>query len=149
MKQMAIVTRLAVAVLALALFGAPSSAQNVPSPMIQEIIIKASLLTFNDAILTGNYDVMNAKLAKPFREQFPPARLAEVFKTFHDQHANIDLIAAKAPISVQEPKVDDAGKLTLKGYFDTTPNRLNYDLGYIMEDGEWKLVGINIDMKKP
>ncbi len=42
---------------------------------------------------------------------------------------------------------DPGGRL--RGYFDTTPNRVNYDLGFIMSDGEWKLVGINVDLKKP
>jgi hypothetical protein len=72
-----------------------------------------------------------------------------VFKEFRDRHINIQLIAAKAPISIEEPKVDDDGRLTLKGYFDTTPNRVNYDLAFIMSDGEWKLVSINVNVREP
>jgi hypothetical protein len=149
MKQFADAVRIAVAVLMLALLGTPASAQKVPSANVQEILIKAALLTFNDANVTGNYEVLHARLSKPFRDQFSPEKLAEVFKPFRDQHVDLDLIAAKAPISVEEPKVSDNGRLTLKCYFDTTPNRVNYDLGFIMSDGEWKLVGINVDLKKP
>jgi len=149
MKHIAVAVRIAGAVVMLALFGAPASAQKAPNATMQEILIKASLLTFNDANVTGNYDVFHAKLSKPFRDQFPPERLAEVFKGFRDQHIDFDLIAAKAPVSVEEPKVDDNGRLTLKGYFDTTPSRMNYDLVFIMSDGEWKLIAINVDLKKP
>jgi opacity protein-like surface antigen len=149
MKHMAIAVRIVAALLMLALFGAPASAQKVPSATVQEILIKASLLTFNDANVTGNYEVFHAKLSKPFRDQFSPVKLAETFKGFRDQHVDLDLIVAKAPISVAEPKIDDSGRLTLKGYFDTTPSRVNYDLGFTMSDGEWKLVGINVDLKKP
>ena len=46
-------------------------------------------------------------------------------------------------------KVDDKGLLSLKGYFDTTPSRVNYDLAFVMSDGEWKLIKINVDVKKP
>jgi hypothetical protein len=149
MKLIAVLVRIAAAVLVLALFGAPASAQKIPDKTLQEILIKASLLTFNDANVTGNYDVFHAKLSKPFRDQFPPERLAEVFKGFREQHIDFDLIVAKAPISVEEPKIDDTGRLTLKGYFDTTPSRVNYDLAFIMSDGEWKLIRINVDVKKP
>jgi hypothetical protein len=149
MKHSAVAVRTVVAVLMLALFGAPASAQKVPNATVQEILIKASLLTFNDANVTGNYEVFHAKLSKPFRDQFSSDKLAEVFKGFRDQHIDIDLIAAKAPISVEEPKVGDNGRLTLKGYFDTTPSRVNYDLAFITSDGEWKLISINVDVKKP
>ena len=149
MKHIAVATRIALAVLMLALFAAQASAQKVPHTTVQEILIKTSLLTFNDANVTGNYEVFHAKLSKPFRDQFAPDKLAEAFKGFRDQHINLDLIAAKAPISVEEPKVDDDGRLTLKGYFDTTPSRVNYNLAFIMSDAEWKLVSINVDLKKP
>jgi hypothetical protein len=149
MKHIAVAARIAVAFIMLALFGAPASAQKLPNASVQEILIKASLLTFNDANVTGNYEVFHAKLSKPFRDQFSPARIAEVFKGFRDQHIDFDLIAAKAPISVEDPKVDDNGRLTLKGYFDTTPSRVNYDLDFIMSDGDWKLIRINVDLKKP
>jgi opacity protein-like surface antigen len=149
MKHIAVAVRIAVAVLMLALFAAPAAAQKVPDANLQQILIKTSLLTFNDANVTGNYEVFHAKLSKPFRDQFSPEKLAAGFKEFRDRHIDLALIAPMAPISVAEPKVDDSGRLTLKGYFDTSPNRVNYDLGFIMSDGEWKLVGINVDVKKP
>lgn len=136
-------------VLFLAAGFSAASAQKVPNAELQETLIKVSLLTFNDANVTGNYAVMNAKLSKPFREQFPPEKLAGVFKEFRDKHIDFDIIAAKKPIAAQEPKVDDNGRLSLKGYFDTAPSRVNYDLEFIMSDGEWKLVKIDVDLKKP
>jgi hypothetical protein len=149
MKHSAVVVRIAVTVLVLALFGAPASAQNVPNATVQEILIKTSLLTFNDANLTGNYEVLHARLSKPFRDQVSTEKLAEVFKGFRDQHVNLESIAAKAPIPVEEPKIGDNGRLTLKGYFDTTPSRVNYELAFIVSEGEWKLFNVNVDVKKP
>ena len=71
------------------LLAAPARAENtVPSATPQEILIKTSLLTLNDANLTGNYTVLHAKLAKPFRVQFSPDRLKQVFKAFADQKAD-------------------------------------------------------------
>ena len=132
------------------LLGASSAlAQKVPNAELQEVLIKASLLSFNDANVTGNFTVFHAKLSKPFRDQFSPEKLAGIFKEFHDKHMDFDIIAAKKPVGTEEPKVDDRGILSLKGYFDTTPSRVNYDLAFLMSDGEWKLIKINVDVKKP
>jgi hypothetical protein len=149
MKRNGAASRIAFAVALFLVAGLSAAlAQKVPGAELQEILIKASLLTFNDANVTGNYAVLYAKLSKPFRDQFPPDKLATVFKEFRDKHIDFDLVAAKKPVAAEEPKVDDKGQLTLKGYFDTAPSRVNYDLAFIMSDGEWKLIKINVDLKK-
>src|SRR5262245_60313669 len=61
----------------------------VPPREQQEILIKTSLLTFNDANLTGNYTVLHARLATVFRNQFSAEQLADVFKSFRDQRINL------------------------------------------------------------
>src|ERR1051325_6600410 len=135
--------------LSLGIFATCAFAQvKVPGPELQEVLIKASLLSFNDANVTGNYAVFHAKLSKPFRDQFAPEKLADIFKEFRDKHIDFDIVAAKKPINAEEPKVDDRGVLSIKGYFDTTPSRVNYDLAFIMSDGEWKLIKIDVNVKK-
>ncbi len=130
------------------LLAAPAHAQlKAPTGQLQEILIKTSLLTFNDANLTGNYDVLHARLAKPFRDQFSPDRLKQVFKGFSDQKIDLGVIAAKAPVPEGEAKVDDRGALLLKGYFDTRPSRVMYDLAFLPSEGEWKLIKINVNVK--
>jgi hypothetical protein len=128
---------------------APALAQKVPDKLRQEALIKATLLSFNDANVTGNYAVLHAKLSKPFRDQFSPERLKEVFKEFHEKQIDFDIIAAKPPIMSQEPQVTDEGKLMLYGYFDTSPSRVYYELDFIMSDGEWKPTKINVSLRKP
>jgi hypothetical protein len=127
--------------------ASPASAQKPPDAFTQEVLIKASLLTFNDANVTGNYTVMHAKMSKPFRDEFSPERLKEVFKVFHEKRIDFDLIAAKQPIASSPATINDKGVLTLRGHFDTTPSRVNYELDFIMSDGEWKLIRINVQLK--
>ena len=127
----------------------PALAQKAPDPFTQEVLVKATLLTFNDANVTGNYAVMHAKLSKPFRDKFSPDRLAEAFKVFRDNRIDFDLIVAKPPVESQPARVTDNGVLMLYGYFDTTPSRVHYELEFIMSDGEWKPIRINVQLKKP
>lgn len=129
--------------------AAPAHAQPAPDKVGQEVLIKATLLTFNDANVTGNYTVLHAKLSKPFRDQFPPEKLKAAFKEFADKHIDFDLIAARTPVPSEEAVVNDQGVLKLYGYFDTKPSRINYQLEFIRSDGEWKAIKINVDLKKP
>ncbi len=125
----------------------PAFAQKPPDAFTQEVLVKSTLLTFNDANVTGNYTVLHAKLSKLFRDQFSPERLKEVFKVFHEKRIDFDLIVAKPPIASQPARVNDNGVLMLHGHFDTTPSRVHYELEYIMSDGEWKPVRINVRLK--
>ena len=138
------------AVMALMLTASAVQAQNkVPAERGLEALAKATLLTFNDANVTGNYEVFHAKLSKPFREQFPVERLARRFQEFNKKNIDFDVIAALKPSYDPAPKVDDEGRLLVKGHFPTEPLRVNFDLAFIPSDGEWKLISINVKIDDP
>ena len=127
----------------------PSFAQNrVPSERPLEALVKASLLSFNAANVTGNFTVFPAKLAKPFRQQFTPERLQETFKSFAEQQIDFDIIAAYKPIYDPAASVNDDGRLIVKGYFPTEPTRVLFDLAFIPSDGEWKLISIHVKTER-
>ena len=138
------------AVMALMLVASLAQAQNkVPSERGLEALVKTTLLTFNDANVTGNYEVFHAKLSKPFREQYPVERLARRFQEFNKQHVDFDVIAALKPSYDPAPKVDDDGRLLVKGHFPTEPLRVNFDLAFIPSNSEWKLISINVKIDDP
>lgn len=145
---MSMITRL----IALVLFLAVSSAlaQNkVPSEFTLEVLVKTSLLSFNDANVTGNYAVLHAKLSKPFRQEFPPERLKEAFKEFGEKDIDIEVVAALKPTYDPPPSIDSEGKLVVKGYFPGEKTRINFDLAFIPSDGEWKLIRIKVKLDTP
>jgi len=138
------------AAMALMLMASAAQAQNkVPSERGLEALVKATLLTFNDANVTGNYEVFHAKLSKPFREQFSVERLARRFQEFSKKHVDFDIVAALKPAYDPAPKVDGDGKLLVKGSFPTEPLQVYFNLEFIPSDGEWKLIGINVKVGDP
>ena len=146
---MSMITRLAGA-LVLLLAASIAQAQNrVPAELALEALVKASLLSFNDANVTGNYTVFHDRLSKPFREQFSPARLKETFKDFSEKHIDIHVVAAFKPTYVEPPRIDPDGKLRVKGYFPTEPVRVNFELDFIPSDAEWRLVLIPVKLGDP
>jgi hypothetical protein len=142
--------RLAAAMIALgATSGSspPASALDMPSPFVQEVLIKSILVTLNDAVASDNFTVFHAKISKPFRDQFPPERLQATFKDLVDKHAVFDAVVAKPIIADEEARIDEKGVLRLKGHFETTPKQVKYQLGFIPSDGSWKLSGVTIDIE--
>jgi hypothetical protein len=138
-----------VVVVALALATSPVRAQglDMPSPFVQEILIKSILVTLNDAVASDNFTVLHAKISKPFRDQFPPEKLRTVFKDLVEKHAVFDAIVASPVIAEEDAKIDEKGVLRLKGRFDTTPKKVKYQLGFSPSDGQWKLSGVTIDIE--
>jgi hypothetical protein len=141
--------RLATAIVVLAALGAPSpaAALDMPSPFVQEVLVKSILVTLNDAVAADNFTVFHAKISKPFRDQFPPEKLRAIFKDLIYKHAVFDAVVAKPIIADEEAKIDERGVLRLKGHFDTTPKQVKYQLGFIPSDGAWKLSGVTIDIE--
>jgi hypothetical protein len=129
--------------------GVPTRApaQGMPSPFVQEVLIKSILVTLSDAVAADNFTVMHAKISKPFRDQFPPDKLRAVFKDLIEKHAVFDAVVAKPIVPDAEAKIDENGVLRLKGHFETTPKQVKYQLGFIASDGLWKLSGITIDIE--
>lgn len=141
---MTLFARIACAVALVLLIPVAQAQNKVPSERALEALVKTSLLSFNDANITGNYEVFHAKLSKPFRDQFPPEKLKARFKDFSAKHIDFDIIAALKPTYDPAPEVDSDGRLLVKGFFPTEPLHVYFDLKFIPSDGEWKLIGINV-----
>lgn len=125
----------------------PAAALDMPSPFVQEVLIKSILVSLNDAVAANNFTVFHAKISKPFRDQFPPDRLQGIFKDLVDKHAVFDAVVARPIIADEDARIDDKGVLRLKGHFDTSPKQVKYQLGFVPSEGAWKLSGISIDIE--
>ncbi len=127
--------------------ASPAEAQRVPDNTAIEITIKRALASFNDANVTGNYDVFHATLSRPFRQQFTADRLREAFKTFQSQSIDISPVLVLSPVLSEPARIDKDGALLLKGAFETRPSRVMFDMRLLAVDGDWKLVAIHVNVE--
>jgi hypothetical protein len=146
---MSMIARLVVTLVMVLAMGATQAQNKVPSERTLEVLVKTSLLSFNDANVTGNYTVLHDKLSKPFRQEYLPEKLKEAFKEFREKNIDIELIAALKPTYEPPTSIDSEGKLVVKGYFPTEPIRVNFNLAFIPSDGEWKLIRLNVKLGTP
>lgn len=132
----------------LALAWSPAAfAVTLPSTEDQEVLIRTSLLTFNDANLTGNYTVLQERSSKPFRDQLSADALKSSFKEFVDKQIDITDIAIKPVKPSQESKIDDDGILLLAGTIAmNASNTVTYTLKFVQSEGRWKIIGLNVKL---
>ena len=129
-------------------FFTPAHSAPVPTDEEQEILVKTTLMTFNDANLTGNYSVLRDKASKPFREQLSVQKLGDAFKSFQDKKVNLESIIAADMDAGNKATIDADGVLNLKGKFKDDEKRIRFDLKFVYDGGAWKLVGINVNYKE-
>ena len=120
--------------------------QTVPNDFAQEVMIKSMISALSDAIITDDYSVFRAQLAKPFQDAYSSDQLKATFKALAVQDAYMGVALAMKPIPTEAAKIDSDGVLDLNGYFDTNPSKIKYDLKFIPADGGWKPIGVNINL---
>ncbi len=135
-------------VLLLAMLWSPtrSLGAKLPSDDEQEILIKTTLMTFNDANVTGNYSVLHAKSSRQLQDQISVEKLTAAFQKFRDMRLNIESVVSD-DIVLTESKTNGDGVLELVGMFKDDDKKIQYDLKFVKNDGIWRLLGINVNYK--
>jgi len=129
--------------------AAPSVENTGEVPTANEVrkLALDSLLLFNVAIQTKNFDNFYSKISQLWQKEVTPGDLLRIFHGFIEQNVNIALIVKEKPVFDETPAVNSDGMLVLKGSYPTQPNSVFFELKYVFEDESWKLVGIQVQVK--
>lgn len=125
----------------------------IPSNDKLQSLVKATFMDFGDAIQEEDFTDFHKKIAKVWRDDTTPDELNDAFKVFINDKANYDFKKAISPLGATfEPApaiqtVSGLEALVLKGFYPTKPRRSNFELKYVMDDGTWKLIGIDVNTK--
>ena len=123
----------------------------IPSKEKLQTLVKTSFLEFGDAVQSEDFTDFHKKVAKPWRDSSTPEKLNEAFKAFIDKKANYDFKRVISPLDATfspEPRIEkvrDLDALIVRGSYDTKPIT-NFEFKYTMDDGSWKLIGINVQV---
>jgi hypothetical protein len=122
-------------------------AAEIPDQDELKTMTDSAITSFGKAVKKKDFSGFYKEIAGMWQKETTPEKLNEAFKDFFDK--DIDLPAAikgMEPVFNQKAHIEGEGVLVLKGYYPTTPNRIVFQLKYIQEEGEWKLVGINVNL---
>jgi hypothetical protein len=128
--------------------GAPAApALTLPDSYKLNMMIRTAVIALNQANQTGNYTVLRDLGAASFRASNDASRLAEIFADLRKRKIDLSPILFFMPKLVQQPQINERGLIRLVGYFETAPERINFDIYYVFETGQWRLFGIGVLLK--
>src|SRR5215472_15324406 len=107
-------------------------------------LVRATLLTLNDANRSGNYTVLRDLAAPDFQARNTAADLALHFADLRNRKLDLYGAALLAPQLTAVPARDQRGFLHLTGLFPTRPQQSNFDLLFQDVSNQWRLFGISI-----
>jgi hypothetical protein len=126
--------------------AAASAAQpSVAMPDADKIVLllRSSLLTLNDALLTGNFTVLRDVAAPSFRETNSAARLSEIFGGIARQGVDLAAVAILVPQLTEPPMLNQkTNMMRIKGYFPGQPVRIDFEVIYQAVGSRWRLFGL-------
>lgn len=117
---------------------------DMPSESELQTLVKTTLLDFNSAIQSGSFDSFQSSASADFQQQFTPAQLEQKYGEFIGKKFDFSQIANKQATLTPRLETESGSKiLKADGFYPTNPT-VGFELRYIQEDIEWKLLGIEI-----
>lgn len=129
--------------------GIQSGSSDIPSDEQLKSMIKTTVADLGKAINSQNFDTFYASISAIWQSQTNAAELQDVFVEFIEKKIDVETPAKSIePVISEPPAIEPENKvLNLKGYFPASPMNVNYDLGYIYEHPNWKLIRISVNVK--
>ena len=121
------------------------AATQIPDDDDQDVLIRTTLMTFNDANMTNNYSVFLAKASKEFQAQFTADKVQAAFETFRVKELFFEDVVTADYASYEKATIDNDGALVLNGVFKTDDMEVKYRLRFIQNNHVWKMLGLNVD----
>ena len=119
----------------------PAHALEIPSDEEQEVLIRSTLMTFNDANMTGNSPFAGNSSSRniPPSRHLPPSRRSGRTNCFSRRWSPPNTN------SWEKAKFDPDGALVLAGVFKTDELEVKYRLRFVQSNKVWKVLGIKVD----
>jgi hypothetical protein len=112
------------------------------------MLIRTTLIAFNQANQTGNYSVLRDLGTPKFQAMNTDAHLGEAFTPFRVRNLDLSPILFFDPKLVREPAIEAGRMLRLTGFIPTSPERILFDLGFELEGSQWRLSAIAVDLQR-
>lgn len=123
-----------------------ASKGTLPSDGEQQYLIRETMLSFNNAIQTEDFTAFYNGVSKQLKKGNSANSMKSKFQSFIDGEANFgEIDDMTADISTKSTRRQmGSNLLDVKGEYDTAPIKTTFDLTYIAEGSEWKLLNIQI-----
>ncbi|MGD8716466.1 MAG: discoidin domain-containing protein [Desulfobacterales bacterium] len=123
--------------------------KNCTVPSNEQLIklVDHTMTAFVSAVQEQNFNTFYGGVSNLLFVQSTPAKLLRAFKGFA-KVPELSQISQYTPALKEGICIDTEATLTVGGYYPTTPDATIFEFTYIREQTDWKLLGINLVMKK-
>lgn len=129
--------------------GSGKTTRQVPSETEIKKLTDSTLLSFNSAVQSKDFDAFYKSIAKLWQDETTPDKLADTFKDYVEKKLDIgSVVKTVKPTFEPAPEINSDGVLIVQGSYPIKPDKLTFVLKYLNEYGTWKLVGINVKADK-
>ena len=123
--------------------------QPIPRDEELKLLVTNTFREFDSGIQAKSMTMFWDSFSELAKSRVTPSEVDEGFQLFIDSEGfsgAISKVEGVEPVFDQPPAIDDQGTLVLSGYYPTTPLTVRFNLGYVYEHPQWKLLGINVDI---
>ena len=120
---------------------------SLPADQQLKTLAAGTMKAFAGSVLKGNFDDFYADSSSHFKVQMTPAKLYQTFRGFA-AFRELDGLSQHTLVLEEGACLDKDGLLKLNGHCPTQPQATTFRLTYMLEQTEWKLLGIHVAMKK-
>lgn len=126
---------------------ADASKKQIPSEAEMQDMIKTTVLEFNSAVQAEDFTDFHAKSSKALQRTANPVKMKETFQQFIDGEMDISSISSMTASITSPAKLENRSGynvLSVSGEYPTYGVRTTFDLQYVGEGKDWKLLLIKI-----
>ncbi len=122
--------------------------QPLPDEKTTALLVRDNLLQFNNAIRTRSFTDFYNFVAVAWQAQLTEKQLQRAFQGFIDQNVDISTIKDLEPVFDNPPMISSDGLLLVSGHYPTKPYVVTFSLKFIYELPDWKLFGLDVDLRQ-
>ncbi len=119
--------------------------QTPSEPESAQIAISTTI-EFAKAVNAKDLSLFRNNTAIDFKRQYSREHFLNAFGGYIEQHIDLLPVANYKPVFSTTPYITEQGILILQGMFPTRPSQVKFDYSYTWQDGNWKLIGITLDV---
>ncbi len=122
-------------------------ALQVPAENELNQLVNSTIHQLALSINSRDFTNFHNHISRLWQAQITREELFEIFKSFSDQNIDLTVLESIDPVFSEPPHLNADNLLILTGYYPTQPSMTYFTLKYTMEYPNWKLFGINVEIK--
>ncbi|MCP4659106.1 MAG: hypothetical protein GY856_27165 [bacterium] len=119
----------------------------VPAEAELKALALRSMLDLNQAIQLREFTTFYGHVSYLWQQQTTPDDLRGTFQAFIDREIDFAVIQEVGAVFDQAPALAPDGVLTLAGHYPTHPARVLFELRYVLEGTDWRLLGVSVSIE--